>query len=103
MSISWQRTLRTPSSERFLARRNGEDVAAIDLHHLANGSVAGTVVLLANSGLREADLQRLLSDFDDEFLPDVDLAHGDLVYTVVSGEWLGNWEAAAGEPAAPHP
>jgi hypothetical protein len=103
MSISWQRTLRTPSSERFLARRNGADVAAIDLHYLGDGSVAGTVVLLKNSGLREADLQRLLSDFDDEFLPDVDLAHGNLIYTVVSGEWLGNWEAAAEDPTAPHP
>jgi len=30
---------------------------------------------------------------DDEFLPDVDLEHGNLTYTVVLGEVLGNWEA----------
>jgi hypothetical protein len=103
MSISWKRTLRTPSSERFLAQRNGDDVAAIDLHYLGNGSVAGTVILLKSSGLQEADLQSLLSDFDDEFLPDVDLGHGNLDYTVVIGECLGNWEAAAEEDAAPNP
>ncbi|TAE77084.1 MAG: hypothetical protein EAZ65_00730 [Verrucomicrobia bacterium] len=95
MSLSWKRTLRTASSERFLALRDGTEVAAIDLHYLANGSVAGTVILLKSSGLRESDLQELLSAFDDEFLPDVDLDHGDLVYSVVIGEWLGNFEASA--------
>jgi hypothetical protein len=34
-----------------------------------------------------------LSALDDEFLPDVDLEHGNLTYTVVLGEVLGNWEA----------
>ena len=29
--ISWKRTLRTASSERFLAQREGKDVAAVDL------------------------------------------------------------------------
>jgi hypothetical protein len=33
------------------------------------------------------------SALDDEFLPDVDLEHGNLTYTVVLGEVLGNWEA----------
>ena len=28
----------------------------------------------------------------DEFLPDVDLEHGNLTYTVVLGEVLGKWE-----------
>ncbi len=98
MTISWKRTLRTPSSERFLAQRNGEDVAAIDLHYLANASVAGTVILLKSSGLREQDLQKLLSEFDDEFLPDVDLEHGNLTYTVVIGECIGNWEASTDTP-----
>lgn len=93
MNLTWKRTLRTPSSERFLALRDGRDVAAVDLHYLANGSVAGTVILLKDSGLEEAEIQPLLSALDDEFLPDVDLAHGNLSYTVVRGELLGNWEA----------
>ncbi|MEI6656478.1 MAG: hypothetical protein WCP45_17080 [Verrucomicrobiota bacterium] len=93
MNITWKRTLRTPSSERFLALRDGRDVAAVDLHYLVNGSVAGTVILLKDSGLEESEIQPLLSCLDEEFLPDVDLAHGNLSYTVVRGELLGNWEA----------
>jgi hypothetical protein len=93
MKLTWKRTLRTASSERFLALRNGADAAAVDLHYLANGTVAGTVILLKGSGLDESNIQQLLSSLDDEFLPDVDLDHGNLTYTVVIGEVLGNWEA----------
>ncbi len=93
MNLTWKRTLRTASSERFLALRNGADAAAVDLHYLANGTVAGTVILLKGSGLNESNIQQLLSSLDDEFLPDVDLDHGNLSYTVVIGEVLGNWEA----------
>lgn len=93
MKLTWKRTLRTASSERFLALRNGADAAAVDLHYLANGTVAGTVILLKGSGLDESNIQQLLSSLDDEFLPDVDLDHGNLSYTVVIGEVLGNWEA----------
>jgi len=93
MTLSWKRTLRTPSSERFLALREGHDVAAVDLHYLANGTVAGTVIILKGSKLDESNIQELLSSLDEEFLPDVDLAQGNLTYTVVLGEVLGNWEA----------
>jgi hypothetical protein len=93
MNLTWKRTLRTASSERFLAQRGGDDVAAVDLHYLANGTIAGTVIILRGSGLDESNIQPLLSALDDEFLPDVDLEHGNLTYTVVLGEVLGNWEA----------
>jgi hypothetical protein len=93
MNLTWKRTLRTPSSERFLAIRDGKDLAAVDLHYLANGTVAGTVIILKSSGLKDADIEPLLSSLDDEFLSDVDLEHGNLSYTVVLGEVLGNWEA----------
>jgi len=93
MNITWKRTLRTPSSERFLALRDGHDMAAVDLHYLANGTVAGTVIILKGAGLDESNIEQLLSALDDEFLPDVDLERGNLTYTVVLGEVLGNWEA----------
>ncbi len=93
MNLTWKRTLRTPSSERFLAQRGGNDVAAVDLHYLTNGTIAGTVIILKDSGLDESNIQPLLSTLDDEFLPDVNLEHGNLTYTVVLGEVLGNWEA----------
>lgn len=74
-------------------------MAAVDLHYLASGTVAGTVVLLKGAGLEEAEIPALLSSLDEEFLPDVDLAHGNLTYTVVVGEVVGNFEAQASEGA----
>lgn len=94
-NFQWKRTLRTPSSERFLAQQDGADVAAVDLHYLQNGSVAGTVILLKDAGLSETDIEALLSSLDDDMLPDVDLAEGNLSYTAVIGEVLGNWEVDA--------
>ncbi len=91
--ICWKRTLRTPSSERFLAQREGKDVAAVDLHHLASGTVAGTVILLKDAGWKESDVPALLGSLDEDLLPDVDLDHGNLNYTVVIGEVFGNFEA----------
>jgi hypothetical protein len=91
--LTWKRTLRTTSSERFLARHEGRDTAAVDLHYLANGTVAGTVILLKDAGWNESDVPSLLGSLDEDFLPDVDLDRGNLNYTVVIGEVLGNYEA----------
>lgn len=91
--IVWKRTLRTTSSERLLATRDGKDVAAVDLHYLTNGTVSGTVILLKEAGWKDSDIPKLLQSLDEDFLPDVDLASGTLTYTVVIGEVLGNWEA----------
>lgn len=93
--ISWKRILRTPSSERFLAFRNETEIAAVDLHYLPSGTASGTVILLKSAGLSESDVQPLLSSLDQDFLPDVDLASGSLTYTVVVGEFLGNYEATS--------
>ena len=93
MNLTWKRTLRTTSSERFLALREGRDVAAVDLQYLSNGTVAGTVILLKDAGWKESDVPALLGSLDEDLLPDVDLDHGNLNYTVVIGEVLGNYEA----------
>mgnify|MGYP003340171125 FL=1 len=93
MNLTWKRTLRTTSSERFLAQREGRDVVAVDLHYLSNGTVAGTVILLKDAGWKESDVPGLLGSLDEDFLPNVDLDQGNLNYTVVIGEVLGNYEA----------
>ena len=93
--IVWKRTLRTTSSERLLATRDGKDVAAVDLHYLTNGTVSGTMILLKEAGWKESDIPGLLQSLDEDFLPDVDLASGTLTYTVVVGEMVGNFEASA--------
>jgi hypothetical protein len=36
MKLTWKRTLRTPSSERFLALRDGKDLAAVERLHKLN-------------------------------------------------------------------
>jgi hypothetical protein len=90
--ICRKRTLRTTSSERFLVQREGRDVSAVDLRHLANGTVAGTVILLKEAGWQESDVPVLLGPLDKDFLPDVDLDHGHLNCTVVLGEVIGNFE-----------
>ena len=92
--VNWKRTLRATSSERFLGQRDGKDAVAIDLHYLENGTVSGTVIILKDSGIKELDLQKLLSDFDEDFLPGVDLKEGNLSFTVVWGEVHGHFEAS---------
>jgi hypothetical protein len=91
--IRWKRTLRTDTSERFLAVRDGRDVGAVDLHYLENGTVAGTVFLSREAGWTEEQVPDLLASLDEDFLPTVDLAQGNLTYTVVIGEILGSFEA----------
>lgn len=100
MNITWKRTLRTPSSERFLALKDGKDAAAVDLHYLANGTVSGTVILLRSAGWAESDVPKLLAMLDEDFLPDVDLQQGTLSYTVVFGELHANYEATVDDHSA---
>ena len=97
--MSWKRTLRTASSERFLLQRDGQDAAAVDLHYLANGTVSGTVILLKSAGWTEEEIPKLLKSLDDDFLPDVDLERGTLTYTVVLGELIGVFEAKPSDDA----
>jgi hypothetical protein len=96
--IQWKRALRSPSSERFMAQRDGKDAAAVDLHYLQDGTVAGTVIILEGCGLDESNITELLHSLDDEFLPGVDLGSGSLTFTVVIGKVLGNYEATDERP-----
>jgi hypothetical protein len=90
----WKRTLRTESSERFLALENGKEVAAADIHYLASGHVAGTLIVLREAGLGEDRIQELLRTLDEDMLPGVDVESGSLTYTVVVGDVVGNFEAS---------
>lgn len=69
MNLVWKRTLRTQSSERFLATRDGKEAAAVDLHYLGNGTVSGTVILLKDAGWQDADVPALLQSLDEDFCP----------------------------------
>lgn len=103
--IKWKRTVRTSSSERFVAVRDAgssgspKEVAAIDLHYMNDGTVSGTVVLIQGAGedWSEERIPDLLASLDEDFLPDVDLARGNLLYTVVLGEIVGSYQADRGD------
>ncbi len=90
--LRWKRTLRTYSSERFVAIRDGQEVALADLHYLLDGSVAGTVVLDRSAGWTEEQVPDLLAALDEDMLPSVDQARDNLLYTVIMGETLGSYE-----------
>ena len=84
----------SPATSRFVTEPIPQQ-AGLDLHCLANGTVAGSVILLKDAERREDEIPKLLQSLYEDFLPDVDLEAGTLTYTVVMGEVLGNREATA--------
>ena len=95
--IRWKRTLRTASSERLLGTVDGRDAVAVDLHFLADGSVAGTVTLPDGCGFDEGSVPELLNRIDDDFLPGVDLDQGGVTFTVVFARGAESFESTRGE------
>ena len=99
MNIHWKRTLRTSSSERFLGIDNEKEIAAADIHYLSNGQVAGTMILLEESApggtWTESMIMEVLRSLDDGYLPEVDVDAGNLNYTVVVANVLGNYEGTS--------
>ena len=91
----WKRTLRTPSSERFLATdatAPDRDLAAVDLHYLPGGNIAGTVILLPSSGFADSDIPALLESLDDDLLPSADIDDGTITFTVIRGSVIGAFQ-----------
>lgn len=98
MKVNFIRTLRTPYSERFLIQlTEGEDSAAIDLHYLKDGSVAGTLFLFEGGGITENMAPDLLRHIDTVLLPDVSFEEHNLSFTVVHGRVIGNFVPGADE------
>jgi hypothetical protein len=83
------RTLRTPTSERFLFRHEDKDLASLDLHYHADGTVDGTLIAFEGAGLAEAQIPEFLSQIDETLLPNVSFAEKNLSFTVVIGRALG--------------
>lgn len=91
MDIRFVRTIRTPSSERFVLQgATGEDEAALELHYLPSGRVAGTLLLLS-SRVSDADVPSVLKQVDEVLLPDVSVEEGNLSFTVVRGTVTGSY------------
>ncbi len=93
--ISWSRTLRTQSSERMLGQVDERDAIAVDLHHMANGQVVGTVIVLDGSPIDDASLPEILRRLDEDFLPGVEIENGGVIFSVVRGRFLANFESTS--------
>jgi hypothetical protein len=93
MQIELVRLLRTPSSERHLLRRAGNDFAALDLHYLPNGTVQATLLVFEGAGVEEPDIPSLLTHIDEVLLPEVRLDDRNLTFTVAFGRVLGAYQA----------
>ena len=85
------RVLRTPHSERHLIVRDQEEVAAVDLHYLLDGRVAGTLTVFESAKLTESDVPALLAFIDEDLLPEVTVGEGNLIFTGVIGRVLGSF------------
>ncbi len=92
--IRWQRTLRTPSSERWLGVLDARDAVAVDLHFLPDGTAAGTVTVVEGGGIDPQTVPMLLERFDDDFLPGIDLDEGGVSLTVVFARSAEQYERA---------
>jgi len=86
------RVLRTPHSERFVLLRHNQEFAALELHYLLNGTVAGTVIIYQDAQLQESEIPSLLTQIDDRLLPEVDISEHNLFFTVVVGKVLGSFQ-----------
>lgn len=89
---TFKRTLRTSHSERFVVCIDAKEIAAIDMHYVG-GVGAGTLILLDHHDWKEGSVEQLLTQFDDDQLPGIDIDHGNLTFTVVRGSLVGNFQS----------
>lgn len=93
-NIVFVRTVRTASSERFLVQdiENPDvDIAAIDVHYLDNQVVTATVIVLISAYSGEEFINSLIETVDIRLLPMACLNDGDLSFTVVEGQVVGQF------------
>ncbi len=92
MNLHATRILRTPHSERFVLRKaDAQEFAALELHFLADGSVAGTLILFEEARVPESDIPAILRAIDEDLLPEVSIAEQNLSFTVVVGKLVGSF------------
>ncbi len=86
------RTLRTPSSERFILQaKEGEDSAVVELHYLPSGNVAGTLIVFEGAGLANVEIHELLRQVDEMLLPEISVEHHKVTFTAVRGSIVGDF------------
>jgi hypothetical protein len=95
-NLHLDRVLRTASSERFMVRRDEAAIAALELHYLASGKVDGTLIVFEEAKVNAEQIPEMLQEIDRRLLPDVSVAEGNLLFTVVVGKVHGSFEPHTG-------
>lgn len=89
--ITFIRTLRTPGSERFLLAIDGKESAvSVDVHYLHNNGVAATLCVL-DSRIADDQIAGIIEHIDEVLLPEVSRAEGNLHFSVVRGNAVGDF------------
>lgn len=103
VGIQFLRSLRTPSSERFIIHRSNQDVAAVDLHFRPDGVTDGTVTVFndVEGGLAESEVPQLLEQIDEILLPHGSLQEQTVAFTVVIGRVLGAFVPESSDRGSP--
>ena len=94
MHAKFIRLFRTATSERFVLHDDGgSDIGLLDLHFLADGTVAGSLFLLQKKVREEADMREILDQIDEELVPTASLKDANLTFTVTQGELVGTFSS----------
>ena len=95
MQAKFIRIFRTSSSERFLLHDDGsQEMGMLDLHFLADGTVAGNLFLVASKVTDEAGIRALLEQVDEQLVPAASMEDANLSFTVTQGELVGTFSNA---------
>lgn len=92
MRFSFERTIRTTTSEQWLVFSPQDAktaVASVDLH-IEPTCVHASMVLLAD--LQEQEIDRLITDLDDDVVNMADLDKGNFFLTLYRGKELGYYK-----------
>jgi hypothetical protein len=99
--LRWKRSIRTPSSERFVALRGHRAVATADVHHLEGGRAVGMIVFDESAGWNDEQIADLVAALNEDMLPAISVAKGTLMLTTVVGRLMTNHEPEEETAARP--
>ncbi|MBI1247085.1 hypothetical protein GC197_04480 [bacterium] len=98
MNATFIRIFRTSSSERFLLQDDkNEELGMLDLHFLADSTVAGNLFLVQSKVTDETGIRQLLELIDVQLVPAASMDEANLSFTVTQGELIGTFSSGGEE------
>lgn len=84
---SFEREMRTPSSESYSIEQDGDAIGRVDLHFGANNAVR--VTLCVPPDFDDDDIEELIADVDERLVLTANAYRDDFIVTVWRGEQAG--------------